>query len=416
VKPDRNRLQDWMERTLPKVARIGSDPSDDDDIRLQKSLLVICAFPFMLAGIFWGLLYVFSREPLAGAIPLGYAFISLLSIIYFGQTRQYQFFRFSQLTLILLLPFLLMIALGGFLHGSAVIFWALICPLGALLFDEPRHALRWFLAFVGLVALSGLLEPFVRAQNNLSPALINFFFVINILGVGSLVFLMVSYFVGQKNLFQQKSESLLLNILPKEIAAILKNESRTIADHYAEASVLFADMVGFTPLSAQLPPVEMVELLNEVFSYFDSLLDKYKVEKIRTIGDSYMVASGVPRGRPDHAQALACMALEMRDYIATHTFCHNQRVNFRIGINSGSMIAGVIGRRKFVYDVWGDAVNIASRMESHGLGGAVQITQATYELIKDEFECEPRGTVSVKGRGDMEVWLIVCPKDKQPEV
>jgi guanylate cyclase len=221
---------------------------------------------------------------------------------------------------------------------------------------------------------------------------------------------MVSYFVGQKNMFQEKSETLLLNILPKEIAAILKNESRTIADHYEEASVLFADMVGFTPLSAQLPPVEMVELLNEVFSYFDSLVDKYNVEKIRTIGDSYMVAAGVPRGRPDHAQALIGMALEMRDYIATHTFCHDQRVNFRIGINSGSMIAGVIGRRKFVYDVWGDAVNIASRMESHGLGGAVQITQATYELVKDEFICEPRGTVNVKGKGEMEVWLVKSAK------
>jgi len=158
----------------------------------------------------------------------------------------------------------------------------------------------------------------------------------------------------------------------------------------------------------------MVELLNEVFSFFDSLLDKYGAEKIRTIGDSYMVASGVPRGRPDHAQALARMALEMRDHISTHTFYNSQRVSFRIGINSGSMIAGVIGRRKFVYDVWGDAVNIASRMESHGLGGEVQITQATYELIKNEFVCEPRGTVNVKGKGEMEVWLVMSAKHKAP--
>ena len=257
------------------------------------------------------------------------------------------------------------------------ILWSLICPLGAMLFDEPRHAPRWFLAFVGLVVTQWFLTTLCALlANNLSPTLVIFFFVMNLIGVGSLVFMMVFYFVGQKNMFQQKSETLLLNILPKEIAAILKNESRTIADHYEEASVLFADMVGFTPLSAQLPPVEMVELLNEVFSFFDSLLDKYGVEKIRTIGDSYMVASGVPRGRPDHAQALVCMALEMRDYISTHTFRNGQSVNFRIGINSGSMIAGVIGRRKFVYDVWGDAVNIASRMESHGLGGAVQITQS----------------------------------------
>ena len=406
-------LQDFIKRKLPLVAHIGSDPSDDDDIRLQKSLLVICAFPFMVAGWAWGLMYFFFREPLAGSIPFSYGVFSLLSILYFARTRQYAFFRFSQLLLILLLPFLLMLTLGGFINGSAVVLWALICPLGALLFDNPHHALRWFLAFVSLVILSGFLQPYVRLTNHLLQSVVIFFFVINLLGVSSLVFMMVSYFVGQKNMFQEKSETLLLNILPKEIAAILKNESRTIADHYNEASVLFADMVGFTPLSAQLPPVEMVELLNEVFSYFDSLLDKYNVEKIRTIGDSYMVASGVPRGRPDHAQALVRMALEMRDYVATHTFGNGQCVSFRIGINSGSVIAGVIGRRKFVYDVWGDAVNIASRMESHGLGNAVQITQTTYELIKDEFVCEPRGPVNVKGKGEMEVWLVTALKEKQ---
>jgi guanylate cyclase len=388
------------------IARIGADPEDDDDTRLQKSLLVLCAFPFIVAGVGWGLLYVFSGEPTAGAIPLSYSFISMLSIVNFGRTHEYRFFRFSQLTLILLLPFFLMAALGGFVNGSAVILWSMICPLGAMLLDEPRHAPRWFIAFALLVAVSGFLQSYVRLENNLSQSLVIFFFVINFIGVGSLVFLMVYYFVGQKNMFQAKSEALLLNILPKEIAAILKNESRTIADHYEEASVLFADMVGFTSLSERLPPVEMVELLNEIFSFFDSLLDKYGVEKIRTIGDSYMVASGVPRGRRDHAQALARMALEMRDYISTYQFRNGQRVNFRIGINSGSMIAGVIGSRKFVYDVWGDAVNVASRMESHGLGGAVQVTRATYELIKDEFVCEPRGVVEVKGKGEMDVWLV----------
>ena len=405
-------LQKLIQRILPSIARIGSDPNDDDDIRLQKSLLVVCAIPFIIAGAAWGVMYVLFDEPLAGSIPLSYSLISLLSVVYFSRTREYRFFRFSQLTLILLLPFLLMIALGGFINGSAVILWALICPLGSMLFDEPRHAPRWFPAFALLIVLSGILQPLLRPTNNLSPTLVVFFFVINFLGVSALVVMMVYYFVGQKNIFQQKSEALLLNILPKEIAAILKNESRTIAELYDEASVLFADMVGFTPLSAQLPPVEMVELLNEVFSFFDSLLDKYGVEKIRTIGDSYMVASGVPRGRPDHAEALARMAIEMRDYISTHTFGDGQRLSFRIGINSGSMIAGVIGRRKFVYDVWGDAVNVASRMESHGLGGAVQITQATYDLIKDEFICEPRGSVEVKGKGKMDVWLLISAKDK----
>jgi guanylate cyclase len=405
-----DRMREPIQRLLSSIGRIGADPNDDDDIRLRKSLLVMCAFPFMLAGLLWGVMYFFFDEPLSGSIPISYSFISMLSIINFGRTRQYYFFRFSQLLLILLLPFILMISLGGYVNSSAVILWSLISPLGAMLFAEPRQAPRWFLAFAGLVALSGFLQPFVRPTNHIPPGLVTVFFVMNLVGVGSLVFMMVYYFVGQKNIFQEKSEALLLNILPREIAAILKNENRTIADHYNEASVLFADMVGFTPLSAQLPPVEMVELLNEVFSFFDSLLDKYGVEKIRTIGDSYMVASGVPRGRADHAQALAYMALEMCDYLSSHTFHNGHRLTFRIGINSGSMIAGVIGRRKFVYDVWGDAVNVASRMESHGVGGAVQITRTTHELIKDDFTCEPRGTVDVKGKGEMEVWLVIAPR------
>jgi guanylate cyclase len=217
---------------------------------------------------------------------------------------------------------------------------------------------------------------------------------------------MVYYFVGQKNIFQEKSEALLLNILPKEIARILKNEQRTIADHYAGASILFADMVNFTPMSAEMSPVEMVELLNQVFSHFDTLVEKHDLEKIKTVGDCYMVAAGVPRPRSDHAQVLARLALDMREYVRNETFKASRPVDFRIGINSGPVLAGVIGRKKFIYDLWGDAVNTASRMESHGAAGIIQITRATYELIKDDFVCEPHGTIYVKGKGEMEVWFV----------
>jgi guanylate cyclase len=388
------------------VAHIGSDPNDTDDIRLRKSLLLLCAFPFMLAGVGWGLLYIFSGEPLSGFIPLSYAIISMLSVIYFGITRRYQFFCFSQLLLILLLPFCLMMTLGGFINGSAVVVWSLISPLGAMLFDKPSRAPNWFLGFLALVVISGLLEPNLHHTTNLSSGLIIFLFVINLLGVGSLIFIMVYYFVGQKNIFQEKSESLLLNILPKEIVAILKNEHRTIADHFQGATILFADVVNFTPMSERLTPTELVELLNEVFSHFDMLAEKYELEKIKTIGDCYMMASGVPRPRTDHAQALVAMALDMQEYINAHRF-HGQKISFRIGLNSGPVVAGVIGRKKFIYDLWGDAVNTASRMESQGEGGVIQITQATYELIKNDFICESRGPLSVKGKGDMEVWSVV---------
>ena len=391
---------------LAQAVRIGADPQDDDDIRLRKSLLIVCALPFVFSGVAWGLMYILLGEPLAGMIPLSYSVVSLLSIVHFGLTRRYRFFRFSQLMLILLLPFFLMVALGGFVSGSAVILWALISPLGALLFDEPRHAPRWFLAFISLVVLSVFLQPYVSFASTLSPGMVLFFFVVNLIGVSSVVFLMVYFFVGQKNMFQEKSESLLLNILPKEIVVILKNEPRTIADKFEEASILFADVVNFTPLSATMTPTELVELLNEVFSYFDLLTGKYGLEKIKTIGDCYMVASGVPRPRTDHAQVLTAMALEMRDYVSQHEFC-GRKLTFRIGLNSGPVVAGVIGRKKYIYDLWGDAVNTASRMESHGRSGIIQITRATYELVKDDFVCEPQGTVKVKGKGEMEVWFVI---------
>ena len=410
-------IQRMIQYALMLSSRVGADPDDSDDRRVQKSSLVIAAFMFIFVGALWGILYFVLGQPVAGVLPLSYALISFFSTVVFHFTRRYEAFVFSQLLLILFTPFLLMIALGGFVASSGVILWSVFSPLSALIFDTPRRALRWLAAYLVLILASGYLEFHPLAHSPLPPGLRTLFFVMNIGAVSAIVVTLLAYFVSQKNrLFEllqderAKSENLLLNILPREIAAILKNESRTIADHYDDVSILFADMVGFTPLSAELPPVEMVELLNEAFSFFDSLVDKYDVEKIRTIGDSYMVAAGVPRGRADHAQTLVRMALEMRSFAASHVFHNGRRISFRIGINSGSVIGGVIGLRKFVYDVWGDAVNIASRMESQGLGGAIQITRATFNLIKDEFVCKPRGTIKVKGRGEMETWLVLSAK------
>lgn len=208
------------------------------------------------------------------------------------------------------------------------------------------------------------------------------------------------------------ADSLLLNILPDVVAKKLEYApARVIAKHHPDASILFADIVSFTPLSAGLEPIELVELLNAVFSYFDTLADKYQVEKIKTIGDCYMVAAGVPTERTNHAEVLTQLALEMRQYVCTHDF-EGKRLSVRIGINSGPVVAGVIGYRKFAYDLWGDAVNTASRMESHGQADIVQITKSTYELIKDSFDCEPRGCISVKGKGEMEVWHVVSAKQR----
>ncbi|MDP6512815.1 MAG: adenylate/guanylate cyclase domain-containing protein, partial [SAR202 cluster bacterium] len=223
---------------------------------------------------------------------------------------------------------------------------------------------------------------------------------------------MLQYFSNQKDSAmallsdeQAKSESLLLNVLPAEIAEELKTSDRTIAQHHDAVSVLFADVVGSTSLTVEYEPTRMVEMLNVVFSYFDTLTDKYGLEKIRTIGDNYMVASGVPKSRDDHAVALANMALDMNAYV-TQNPAGATPLKFRIGMNTGSVVAGVIGQQKFHYDIWGDSVNTASRMESHGEPGKIQITREMYEALGNGFVCVPRGVVDIKGKGEMETWWL----------
>jgi adenylate cyclase len=399
--------------TLSFISDIGFKLDDSPDIRLQINVLVTGSFMFIAASVLWGIVYLLYQEP-SGMIPLSYGIVSLISVIIFKLTGRYKFFRISQLVLILVLPFLMILALGGYINSSAVILWSFICPIGALLFAEYQQSPRWLAAYLALLVISGFLQPYVNHTNHLLQGLIIFFYVLNIGGVSSVAFVLMYYFVGQKNLAyrllkieQDRSEALLLNVLPREIADRLKGGGKIIADHHPSISILFADLVGFTPLTNILSPTEMVEMLNEIYSHFDSLIEKYGVEKIRTIGDNYMIASGLPRPRKDHAQILARLALDMNAFSAGLPPVGGQCLSFRMGMNSGPAIAGVIGHKKFAYDVWGDSVNIASRMESQGVPGKIQITQATHDLIRDDFRCELNGPVMVKGKGEMVTWFLI---------
>lgn len=397
-----------------RIATLGVAADDNEQVTLQKQLLVFSSVMIGLAAAIWGLLYLALGEPLAASIPLTYSLLSSVSIALFSRHKRFRLFRFSQLALTLILPFLLSVVLGGIASSSAVVLWSFTSPLGALVFGG--RARQWFVAFAVIVVVAGLLEP-VLDGGTLSSTVVTVFFVANIVAVMGIAFVLLQYFTSQRetafNLLaseQEKSEALLLNILPKQIAEALKASPATIAEHYEGASVLFADVVEFTPMSAQMTPTELVEILNEVFTYFDRVADDLGIEKIKTIGDAYMAAAGVPSPRPDHAQVLTRMALRVRDHFEVSEI-NSRKLAFRIGINSGPLVAGVIGTRKFIYDLWGDAVNTASRMESQGFGGAIQITRATYELIKDDFECVSRGTVAVKGKGEMEVWHVVAERE-----
>lgn len=209
---------------------------------------------------------------------------------------------------------------------------------------------------------------------------------------------------------REQSDRLLLNILPEPIAERLKKNEGSIAERFEKATVLFADIVGFTPLSAKVSPLELVSLLNKMFSYFDRLTEKHGLEKIKTIGDAYMVAGGLPVPRDDSVEAIANMALDMQvaiaDFQAYFPREKNEQFQIRIGINTGPVVAGVIGTKKFIYDLWGDTVNVASRMESSGKPGQIQVTAATYELLKHQFLFDSRGEINVKGKGKMMAYWL----------
>jgi len=403
-----------MKRLFTVMAGIGAGPNEDDDSRVHRMVFVWASLAGVPCLAICSALYVFLGAPLAAVIMFAYTAICLIDLIAFAMTGR----GFSQFLLFLTLSpmiasLLLVIIFGGMMGSAMHVVWGLLTPLGALVVYGPKAARRYFAGYVGVLGLGTFLSYNTTDPINvLDPRAISALMGLNIIGVSAFAFGILHYFVRERDLAlglvrseRERSEALLLNILPKDIVYILKRESRTIAHHFDGASILFADVVDFTPMSEKMSPTELVDLLNEIFSYFDDLVEKYDVEKIKTIGDCYMVAAGVPRPRPDHAHVLARLALDMREFVNQRTFGEH-KVSLRIGINSGPVVAGVIGRKKFIYDLWGDAVNTASRMESHGSNGTIQITRATYELIKGDFVCEPRGTVYVKGKGEMEAWQI----------
>ncbi|HEX2368933.1 MAG TPA: adenylate/guanylate cyclase domain-containing protein [Acidimicrobiia bacterium] len=406
-------LRGWVDHVLDRTAKVGADPFDDHDTRLRKALLVRIALLILPISFLWAGLYL-AFGAWSGSVALLYAAVSIASIAIFARTANFRLLLSIQLWDILLAPTLSMIALGGFLPGGSPGIWGILAPLGALVFDGVRAGVRWFVAFGTIFLASGFIGVALGIPSPLPEWFSSMLLALNVVVGGTIFFTLLVLFAKQREEAltalrseQQRSEGLLLNILPAAIAERLKGETRTIADQFAAASVLFADVVDFTVRSKDLPASEVVGLLDRLFSHFDTLTERHGLEKIKTVGDAYMVAAGVPIPRRDHAQQIGLMALDMVASTAPSGLCGDLDLQLRIGINSGPVVAGVIGRQKFLYDLWGDAVNTASRMESGGTPGRIQVTRPTYELLKDEFELEPRGTIAVKGKGEMETWYLL---------
>lgn len=407
-RPAWRRGPGWLRR----FAAVGALPSDSEEIRLRKSVLVLSSSLMATLAFVWVGTYAALGLWLSAVIPFAYQLASAASIYAFARERRYRLFRASQLGMSLVLPFALQWSLGGFRTSAAVALWGLTSPVGALLFVGARQAVPWFLAFAALVVVSAAIDSTLAAgAPDIPNGVVVTFFALNVLGVSTTVYVLLQYFVRTRDRALADSERLLLNVLPAPVASRLKQSERVIADGFEAATVLFADIVGFTGLAERLPPRDVVALLDRVFAGWDGLAARHGVEKIKTIGDAYMVAGGLPSPREDHAEAIADMALEMGAELARCAAESGQALEVRIGIDTGPVVAGVIGRAKFIYDLWGNTVNMASRMESHGLPGAIQVTEHAYERLRHRYELRRRGTIEIKGKEPMTTYLLIGRQD-----
>ncbi len=354
-----------------------------------------------LSSVFPAALFFWFDEPVTGWILIGFAFLFVGGWFLFVATGSVR----GTFALLLVASVIgiaaVHVTMGGYANSGAILMWGIAITTVSILLFKRREALAIGALIAVVAVIFGFLEQTLQASRPLpDPMLPAVLFPYTLVSVMVIVVPVIGLLVGRLSFERERAEGLLLNVLPAEVAAELKETGATTTRRFESISVLFADIVGFTRLSEEMDPEAMVAQLNEVFTHFDRLAKKYGCEKIRTIGDGYMVAAGVPTPRDDHALAIASMALEMLEYAETGP------LSFRFGINSGPVVAGVVGTSKFQYDLWGDTVNTASRMESHGEPNRIQIAEATYRLVKDDFDTTPRGPVEVKGKGTLNTWFL----------
>lgn len=406
-----------------RLPEIGAEVMDSQEVKLRKSLLIFASAFMTFAVMLWLAIYWMMGLNFSSNVPLGYQAISVGSLIYYMRTRNFEAFRFIQLTLFLFAPFIMQWSIGSSITSSGVALWALLAPIGALVVSSWKESIPWFFAYIVLTAVSGFFDYYLGAgtATGIPMNTIGLFFALNFSAMSSILYFLVRYFVIETEKIktqldqqhallaeeQKKSERVLFNVLPSNIAERLKNNQGLIADGYADVTVMFADLVNFTQLTEQMSPEQMVGLLNTVFSGFDELSEKYGLEKIKTIGDAYMVVGGLSRERPDYVEDMANMAMEMLEFVARHPVLVKRDLGIHIGIATGPVVAGVIGTKRFIYDLWGDTVNIASRLTDDAKQGNILTDKLTYNRLRHEFLFEPPSVLNVKGKGEMVSYRLV---------
>jgi len=407
---------------------VGEAKPYEQEEKLHRDLLIFAAAFMNLAVVLWLAIYWVMGIDFSANVPLAYQLISVGSLVHFSRYKNFEVFRFIQLSLFLFVPFIMQWSIGSSVTASGVMLWALLAPIGALVVKGWRDSIPWFVAYMVMTVISGGFDFYLGNGNTSGVAMktIGFFFALNFAAMSSIIYFLVRHFVvamdrikdqldQQHQLLaeeQKKSERVLLNVLPSSIANRLKNDHEgLIADGHADVTVMFADLVNFTQLTESLSPEQMVGLLNTIFSGFDQLCEKYGLEKIKTIGDAYMAVGGLNQVNSNYTNDIANLALEMRDYVIRHPSLSPFKLNIHCGIATGPVVAGVIGTKRFIYDLWGDTVNVASRLTDEAVEGVIQVDKTTYNRIRYDYDFEPPATITVKGKGEMVMYRLTGRKN-----
>jgi adenylate cyclase len=385
---------------------------------IRRSAFMLMSSLTCVAGLIWGGMYVWLDEMRAAMYPITYSVLMTTCFLSMTQEGRYHDIVFVQLLLILLLPICLQIEVGGIIKSGGVVIWSFLCPLGAALFSRPSTARVWFVIyFVSVLATmfceyKNIQGRFVASQSELELGL----FTMNICGAMTITFFGALMFSIRLDSEYKRSEKLLYNVLPKSIAKRLKDGESHIIEHFDGVSILFADLVGFTTAAAAFHPNFLIgKFLSDVFSSWDKLCENRSLEKIKTIGDAFMAVGGIEgsgRTGSEVAVEMVLLALEMQQSLDQINKKYGMKFKVRIGLHSGAVIAGVIGVKKFAFDVWGDAVNTASRMESQGVPGCLHLSSDAYDKVRKHvphFKISCRGEIDVKGKGSMTTYILEMP-------
>ena len=386
-------------------------PDDTDDIRLEKVTIFLVAASCCVAGSAWtAMYYIVFGFGLVSLLPFAFVVIVGSTILICHFTRNHRPLVYVQIICIIYITALIQWSIGSVFDSGLVLVWAFCGPIIALMFFSMKQSIIWLLLYLVNIAITFAFEDFfTRHGHPVSEETRALFFFMNLSIWSFVVFIFASYFVISAVSERAKADGLLLNILPRKTAQVLKSRPGIIAEEYDDASVLFADIVDFTRYAGTVGPDQLVTKLNEIFFRFDELTTRHGLEKIKTIGDAYMVVGGVPEPRPDHTQAIADLALDMQAAIREIKKDSGEAFSLRIGIHSGPVVAGVIGKNKFAYDMWGDTVNVASRMESSGTQDTIQVSETVYRTLRDTYQFSAKGTVDIKGKGKMDTYCLLAP-------